>query len=155
MWKSQIDRALLSIVLAAFALFFLTVQAWCRLMLPSSMADVRTLAEKAPFVFRGHVLTVTAPTTNTQAGARVESIAKIQIDRWYRGNGPTETLLRFSYAGEFGNNGHDCIDFRPETYWLVFAVEKDSQMEMIDDCEGALTIPSLLGPKLAYQDWLA
>ena len=28
-------------------------------------------------------------------------------------------------------------------------------MEMIDDCEGALTISSLRGPKLAYEDWLA
>jgi hypothetical protein len=169
MWKSQIDRASLSIVLAAFALFFLAVQAWCRLMLPPSMADVRTLAEKAPFVFRGHVLTVTPIATNTQPGAGVdptdwrphagnvgrESVAKIQVDRWYRGNGSTEALLRFTYSGEIFANGHDCIDFRPETYSVVFAVEKDSQMEMIDDCEGALTISSLLGPKLAYEDWLA
>ncbi len=64
-------------------------------------------------------------------------------------------MLRFKYSGEIFANGHDCIDFRPETYWVVFAVEKDSQMEMIDDCEGALTISSLLGPKLAYEDWLA
>ena len=155
MWKSQTDRVWLSIVSASFALFLLAVQAWCRLMLPPSMADVRTLAEKAPFVFRGHVLTVTPITTNTQGGVRVESIARIQVDRRYRGNGSPELLLRFSYAGEFGNNGHDCIDFRPETYWVLFAVEKDRQMEMIDDCEGALTISPLLGPKLAYEDWLA
>jgi len=127
------------------------------------------LAEKAPFVFRGRVLTVTPIATNTQPGAGVdptdwrpkagnvgrESVAKIQVDRWYRGNGPTEALLRFTYSGEIFANGHDCIDFRPETYWVVFAVEKDSQMEMIDDCEGALTISPRLGPKLAYEDWLA
>lgn len=155
MWKSHIDRVWLCFVLSPFVLSLLTVQAWCRLMVPPSMADVRSLAERAPIVFRGRVLTVTPITTNTQAGARVESIARIQVDRWYRGNGSTETLLRFSYSGELGMNGHDCIDFRPETHWVVFAVEKDGQMEMIDDCEGALTISRLLGPRLAYEDWLA
>lgn len=155
MWKSDIDRVSLSILLAAFALLLLIVPAWCRLMPPPSIADVRSLAERAPIVFRGHVLTVTPITAYAQAGARVESIARIQVDRWYRGNGSTETLLRFAYPGGFAANGHDCIDFRPETYWVVFAVDKDGQMEMIDDCEGALTISPLLGPKLAHEDWLA
>ena len=152
-WKSHIDRAWLSFVLGPFVLFLLTVQAWCRLMGPPSMADVRRLAERAPIVFRGHVLTVTPIYTSV----RRESIARIQVDRWYRGNGngSTETFLRFAYPGGFVANGHDCIDFRPGTYWVVFAVEKDGQMEMIDDCEGALTISPLLGPKLAHEDWLA
>jgi hypothetical protein len=119
------------------------------------MADVRGLAEKAPLVFRGHVLAVTPITTNTELGARVESIAKIEIDRWYRGKGSTEALLRFVYSGEVFANGHDCIDFRPETYWTVFAVEKNGQMEMIDDCEGAVTISSVLGPNLGNADWLS
>jgi hypothetical protein len=117
------------------------------------MADVRQLAERAPLVFRGHVLTVTPITTDADPSARVESIAKIQVDRWYRGKGPTEALLRFAYSGEIF--GHDCIDFRPETYWTVFAVEKNGQMEMIDDCEGALTISPLLGPYLGNADWLS
>ena len=124
-------------------------------MVPPSMADVRALAERAPFVFRGHVLTVTPITMNTESIARVDSIAKIQVDRWYRGTGSTEVLLRFAYSGGFGENGHDCIDFQAETYWVVFAIEKDGQMEMIDDCEGALTISSLLGPDLVKEDWLA
>jgi hypothetical protein len=51
--------------------------------------------------------------------------------------------------------GHDCIDFRPETYWLVFAIEKNGQLEMIDDCEGALTISALLAPDPPTTDWLA
>jgi hypothetical protein len=118
------------------------------------MADVRDLAERAPLVFRGHVLVLTPTTTNTGPGARVESIAKIQVDRWYRGKTPTETLLRFVYSGEIFPNGHDCIDFRPETYWIVFA-KNDGQIEMIDDCEGALPISPLLGPDLEKVDWLA
>ncbi len=155
MWKSKIHRVWLVIVLASLAMFLFAVQSWCRLMLPPSMADVRDLAERAPLVFRGHVLTVTPITTNTEPGARVESIATIQVDRWYRGKRSMEALLRFAYSGEIFANGHDCIDFRPETYWTVFAVEKNGQMEMIDDCEGALTISPLLGPDLGNADWLA
>ena len=155
MWKAAFHRVWLAIVLASFALLLLTVQSWCRLMSPPSMADVRQLAERAPLVFRGHVLTVTPITKDTNSSARVESIAKIQVDRWYRGKGPTEVLLRFAYSGEIFANGHDCIDFHPETYWTVFAVEKNGQMEMIDDCEGALTISPLLGPYLGNADWLA
>jgi hypothetical protein len=154
MRKSTIHRVWLAIVLSSFALFLFTVESWGRLMNPPSMADVRQLAERAPLIFRGHVLTVTPITTNAEPGERVESIAKIQVDRWYRGEESREALLRFVYSGGiFG--GHDCIDFRPETYWTVFAVEKNGQMEMIDDCEGALTISPLLGPDLGNADWLA
>lgn len=155
MLQSKIHRVWLAVVLATLAVSLFAVQSWCRLMLPPSMADVRDLAEKAPLVFRGHVLIVTPFTTNTEPGARVESVAKIQIDRWYRGKGSTEALLRFAYSGDIFADGHDCIDFRPETYWTVFAVEKNGQMEMIDDCEGALTISPLLGPDLGNADWLA
>jgi hypothetical protein len=119
------------------------------------MADVRQLAERAPLVFRGHVLMVYPFTTNAEAGARVESIAEIQVDRWYRGKESTEVWLRFAYSGEIFRDGHDCIDFRPETYWTVFATEKYGQMEMIDDCEGALTISPILGPDLGNADWPA
>jgi hypothetical protein len=116
------------------------------------MADVRQLAERAPSVFRGHVVMVYPFTTNREAGARVESIAKIQVDRWYRGKESAEVWLRFAYSEETAS-GHDCIDFRPETYWTVFATQKNGQMEMIDDCEGALTISPLLGPGLENADW--
>jgi len=92
-------------------------------MLPPSMADVRELAGKAPLVFRGHVLEVIPLTFNAQTGAGNRYIAKIQVDRWYRGGGPTEETLRFAY-GSFAGNGHDCIDFRPESYWVVFAHEE-------------------------------
>ena len=153
MRKLKLHRVWLAIPMASLAMFLFTAQSWCRLMLPPSMADVRELAEKAPLVFRGHVLTVTPTATNTGLGARVESIAKIQVDRWYRGKGSTEALLRFAYSGEIFANGHDCIDFRPETYWIVFA-KNDGPMEMIDDCEGALTISPLLGPDLSNADWL-
>ena len=154
MQKSTIHRIWLTLILANFAPFLLTVESWGRLMNAPSMADVRQLAEGAAFVFRGHVRMVYPFTTNAEAGARVESIAEIQVDRWYRGKKSTQVWLRFAYSGEIFRDGHDCIDFRPETSWIVFATEKNGQMEMIDDCEGALTISPLLGPDLGNGDWL-
>jgi len=153
-WKLRIHPVGLSTVFVILALFLFPVEPWCRLMLPPSMADVRALAERAPLVLRGHVLTVTPIATNTEPSARVLSIAKIQVDRWYRGKGPTEESLRFAYSS-FASIGHDCIDFHPDAYWVIFAVEKDGELEMVDDCEGALTISPLLGPDLGNADWLA
>jgi hypothetical protein len=71
MWKSEIHRKFLAVVLASLLLFFVT-QAYCRLMNPPSMADVRRLAESASLVFRGRVLTVTAITRHgTRQGCPV------------------------------------------------------------------------------------
>jgi len=127
-------------------------------MSPPSMADVRELSKRAPLVFRGHVLEVvplTFPLTfNTEPSTGSVQTAKIQVDRWYRGKGPTEETLRFAY-GSFASNRHDCIDFRAEQYWVVFAHEVGGRLEMIDDCEGALTISPLLGRDLGTEDWLA
>jgi hypothetical protein len=120
------------------------------------MADVRALAENAPVVFRGSVLEVIPITPIVGPGTRSQYVAKIQVDRWYRGEGPTEETLRFAYGG-FASDEHNCIDFdfRPETYWLVFAREENGQLEMIDDCLGALTISPLLGRDLETSDWLS
>src|SRR5258708_39634498 len=99
MWKLKVHRVCLAIILASFALFLFALQSWCRLMVPPYMADVQALAERAPLVFRGHVLTVSPTTTSTETGARVESVANIHVDRWYRGKGATEALLPFAYSG--------------------------------------------------------
>jgi hypothetical protein len=66
-------------------------------MFPPSMADVRDLAEKASLVFRGRVLTVVPLSSNTEPGARVVSVAMIQVDRWYRGIESTVVSLPFAY----------------------------------------------------------
>ena len=159
--ESVPDSSMSKRILHRFFFIFLlvslcTLESWPRLMQPASMADIRCWAEKAPLVFRARVLTVTPSSTNADPAARVPSIAQIQIDRWYRGTGPAQASLRFTYSpGNVGIMGHDCIDFRPETYWLVFAIGTDDQLEMIDDCEGALTISSRLGPDRPATDWPA
>jgi HEAT repeat protein len=148
-WKPNIHRVWVAIVLVSCSLVLFTARLWARLMLPPSMADVRELAGHAPLVFRGQVLAVIP-----EPGAWNLYTAKIQVDRWYRGKGPTEETLQFRY-GSFASDGHDCIDFRPETYWVVFAREGRGKLELSDDCEGALTISSLLGRDLGTADWVA
>jgi hypothetical protein len=120
------------------------------------MADVRALAEKAPIVFRGRVVSVSPSGENSYHNGLLDSTATIDVDRLYHGKAGAESSVHFLYAGQpYGNNGHYCIDFRPDAYWLVFAVERDGRLELFDDCEGALGISSLLGPDLKNAGWLA
>lgn len=154
MRQPNIHRVCAAIVLVSCSLFLFTARLWARLMLPPSMADVRGLAQKAPLVFRGSVLAVIPVTFNAEPGAGNLYTANFQIDRWYRGKGPTDVTLQFAY-GSFASNGHDCIDFRSATYWVVFARETRGKLELIDDCDGALTISSLLGRDLGTANWLA
>jgi hypothetical protein len=135
---------------------------WSRLMIDQSMVDVRAQAEKAPLVFRGRVLTVGPDPVEKRIGLWVDGkpvntnfVAKFQVDRIYRGKLEGEAVVHFSYGGGFGLNGHECIDFRPEQSWLVFAVEKNGLLELFDDCTGALGISSRLGVEIRPSDWLA
>jgi HEAT repeats len=62
--------------------------------------------------------------------------------------------LLFSF-NKFVNDGHDCINFSPYTYWLIFAHEESGRLQLVDDCTGALTISPRLGRTLGTTDWLA
>lgn len=152
----QNQRFLFSAILVGSVLSLRAVKLWSRLMSPPAMADVRDLAEKAPIVFRGRVVKVSSPGEQPRRTYVVNSIATIEVDRLYRGKARAETTLHFVYSGlPAGMNGHNCIDFQPNTYWLVFAVEKAGTLELFDDCEGALAIPPLLGPDFEGSDWMA
>jgi hypothetical protein len=125
------------------------------------MVDVRHLTEMAPMVFRGSVMTVVPGKTDerdvlTIDGKRVNTnfVARFQIDRLYRGKLSGEVLLHFRYGG-FRVSGHDCINFKPNQYWLVFATAKGGHLELFDDCIGALGISSRLGPRNSRSGWLA
>jgi HEAT repeats len=145
-------RLLLAIVLVISSLFLFTPRFWARLTLPPYMVDIPELAEKAPLILRGHVLAVIPPISDSEPGNI--AIATIEVDRWYRGTGPTQETLQFSF-NKFVNDGHDCIKFSPYTYWLIFAHEESGRLQLVDDCTGALTISPLLGRKLKTVDWLA
>jgi HEAT repeat protein len=155
-------RIVIGVCLVGVAACFFAAPLWSRLMMDQSMVDVRAQAEKAPLVFRGRVLTVGPDSVEKRIGLWVDGkpvntnfVAKFQVDRIYRGKPEGEAVVHFSYGGGFGFNGHDCIDFRPEQSWLVFAVEKNGLLELFDDCTGALGISSRLGVKVGPSDWLA
>src|SRR5208282_3049889 len=83
-------------------------------------------------------------------------VAKFEIDRIYRGKLEGKAVVHFSYGGGWSRaNGHDCIDFRPEQIWLIFAVEKNGLVKLFDDCTGALGISSRFGEEVRPSDWLA
>jgi hypothetical protein len=147
------QRIWVAIVLAGCSLFLITEQLPARLMLPPSMVNLRELAENAPLIFRGYVLAVIPLTANEEPGAGNLYRASFQVERWYRGNGPSQETLQFSYGSLF-TDGHDCINFRPGTYWIIFAHEGSGNLELSDDCIGALTVSSRLGRKLKAADWL-
>jgi len=156
------SRIVMGVCLAGVAACFFAAPIWSRLMIDQSMVDVRDQAEKAPLVFRGRVLTVGPDPVEKRIGLWVDGkpvntnfVAKFQVDRIYRQKLEGEAIVHFSYGGGFGLNGHDCIDFRPEQSWLVFAVEKNGLLELFDDCTGALGISSRLGEEVRSSDWLA
>ena len=160
----RLSRIGTGVSLAAVSASFFAAPLWSRLMIDQSMVDVRAQAEKAPLVFRGRVLAVGPDPDPVEKtidlwvdGKPVNTnfVAKFQVDRIYLGNLEGETLVHFSYAGGLGGLGHDCIDFRPEQNWLVFAVEKNGLLELFDDCTGALGISSRLGLTVRPSDWLA
>jgi hypothetical protein len=150
----RIRQTLFFSVLTISAVSLGAVKLWARLMSPPSMADVRDLAEKAPIVFRGRVAQIFSHAYLPDSFG-LDSLATIHVDRLYRGSVPENVTFHFIQPSPAFMDGHNCIDFRPDTYWLVFAVEKDGQLELFDDCEGALAISPLLGPHLKDFDWLA
>ena len=154
------SRIVMGVCLAGVAACFFAAPLWSRLVEDRSMVDVRAQAEQAPLVFRGRVLTVGPDPVKKRIGLWVDGkpvntnvVAKFQVDRIYRGKLEGEAVVHFSNGGNF--NGHDCIDFRPEQSWLVFAVEKNGLIELFDDCTGALGISSRLGVEVRPSDWLA
>ena len=157
------NRIVMGVCLVGLAACFLAAPLWSRLMIGQSMVDVRGQAEKAPLVFRGRVLTVGPDPVEKRIelwidGKPVNSnfVAKFEIDRIYRGKLEGKAVVHFSYGGGWSRaNGHDCIDFRPEQIWLIFAVEKNGLVKLFDDCTGALGISSRLGEEVRPSDWLA
>lgn len=99
------------------------VRAWCRLVEPPYMVNVRDLAERSPIVFRGRISTVVPIGANFNNSIARNADAAFHVDRWYRGKASANPSLNFRFDPIF-SNGHNCIDFQPNSYWIVFAVEK-------------------------------
>lgn len=132
----------------------LSIPLSARIPAPPGFEDVRHLAENAPLVFRGQVVDVKfakkqAYPENGHTFAE-EGVAVIWVDRWYRGSSSNSSVnLHFVYNDQAAGNGHNCRKPEIGSYWIVFAAKASAGqvLEMYDDCEGALRVSSLLGPK--------
>jgi HEAT repeats len=136
------------------AIFLCTTQLWCRFREPPYMLDMQALANAAPIVFRGRVVDVRSTPENPADSAQVTGDATFEVDRVYRGH-VGSSPLHFAYSPFMASNGHDCINFQPGTYWLIFARQNGDRLELADDCDGALAVSPLLGPTLENEGWVS
>src|SRR5258708_5696432 len=127
-------------------LLFIPAALGSRSYIADSEIDLTQYIASAPFTFRGHVVSV----TKTSKSFPTNAVARFKVDRWYRGSVRSNLSIHFSIG--IGRSG-DCIQFAfaPNTYWLVFAKEKNGQLEPVDSC-GAVAISPVLGPNLKNAD---
>jgi hypothetical protein len=137
----------------SFIVFSSIPVARSRLPVPSEIADVRDLAERAPLVFRGQVGGITVLGFSGEGGS-LSGTAIIRVDRQYKGRVPAEVNIHFAYDPMQARNGHDCIKFTPGGYWLLFATRNNAGIELADDCQGALPVSAQLGSQVRDFLWL-
>jgi HEAT repeats len=116
-----------------------------RIVGPPSTIDLTQLVATAPIIFRGSVVSV----SDAWGQINLQAIAQLQVDRWYRSPRGSTAAVRFE---GFRTTGHNCIDFKPGTRWLVFATEGAGHLELADDCFGAVEVSRLLAPLLKSAD---
>lgn len=121
-------------------------------MPPPYEVDIRELGDRSPIILRGEVVDVHSTGKNPQEWIQ-ESMATLRVDRSYRGK--IEQTVSFKFVYGTGIVGHDCIDFMPSTYWVVFARQNNGILELTDDCVGALSVSPSLGPELENATWFA
>jgi hypothetical protein len=124
---------------------------WARLEQPASTIDLTRFTSTSPTIVRGVVVGVTA--AREIQGLAITLVAQLRVQRWYRGgDGPNITV---QYEAGVRMPGHNCIDFRPGAYWLIFATERDGHSELVDDCYGAVAVSRVIAPSLRNPDVLA
>ncbi len=133
--------------------FVLGVAIICWLLFPRSLSaripiaegteDIRDLAESASFVFHARVVSIDLIRGTPDWG---EGTANLAVDRWYKGKPrPATVRMKFLYPGII--SGHDCIDFRRTSSWLIFANQgADGSFVFSHDCEGGLPMSPILAP---------
>jgi len=151
----------IAVFTVALAAAFLPSELWSRLVPAPGTVDEQWLAKQSDVIFKGSVTKVEVDPSpayvhewGTEDGKPVNFnfIAVFRVDRVYRGKLPQEAVLHFESGNAF-SMGHDCINFQPGQYWVVFARIKNGKMIPADDCLGALGVSRLLGPKLKQVSW--
>lgn len=81
------------------------------------------MIRQAPFIIRGEVQSATLFKVNRGRGYAPTIEIRLLPDRIYRGDQRPEFLLRYR-QGPSHFPGHDCIDMRVGSNWLIFAKEQ-------------------------------
>jgi hypothetical protein len=146
----QVRRRGAAIVSISLALLWLAPsKLWSRLEVPPATVDLTPFTSTAPRIFRAVVRDVSA----MQSHRRVFSaVVRLQVQRWYRGEGASDASLHYE-TSHF--SGHNCIDFKPGTHWLIFATEENGYLKLVDDCYGAVAVSPMIAPALQSPDMLA
>ena len=135
-------RGRLGVAILGAAVFLgLPATLWPRIPEPEAIIDL-TEHTASPVMFRGTVLDVSRALLE-DTGAPM--VARFQVDRWYRNPFGVDPAVHFTpYELQDAINGHNCIDFKPGTHWLVFATNESGHLELVHDCSGAVRVSPLL-----------
>jgi hypothetical protein len=122
----------------ATCLLLFPLACWARIPIPEGTEDIPYLAQSASFVFHARVINIASSDRETEW--RQVGIATLAVYRWYKGNPrPSTVRLRFAYDENSAANGHDCVDLRRSSTWLIFANQTSPGLfEFSHDCEGGL-----------------
>ena len=134
-------------------LLFLQSASWARIPVPEGTEDIPYLAESASSVFHARVINIASSYRETEW--RQAGIATLAVYRWYKGNPrPSRVRLRFAYDDNSAANGHDCVDLRRSSTWLIFANQTSPGLfEFSHDCEGGLPMAPIFAPSTS-ETWL-
>lgn len=126
----------------------ISISASARNRVPPGFEDIRGMAQEALLVLRGKVVDVTYADTGRGTHFK-DGSAVIAVDRWYRGSSSNNSVsLHFAHDSSGVAGGHDCRNLEIGGYWIVFARPGHGKvLEMVNDCDGALRVSSLVGPK--------
>ena len=134
-------------------LLLLPLVCWARIPRPEGTEDIPYLAESASSIFHARVINIAPSDRETEW--RQAGIATLAVYRWYKGDPrPSTVRLRFAYDSNSAVNGHDCVDLRRSSTWLIFANQTSPGLfEFSHDCQGGLPMASIFGPS-TRKNWL-
>src|SRR5580700_3520370 len=124
--------------------------AWARLEQLPATIDLTSFTSTSPTIVRGVVADVSV--MREIQGFPLTLVARLQVQRWYRGGEGLSATVQ--YEG-IRMAGHNCIEFKPGTNWLIFATERNGHLELVDDCYGAVAVSPIIASPLQNADMLA
>jgi hypothetical protein len=117
-----------------------TSQCFARVPAPEGTEDLVELARPADVVFHASVIDIRPDVHRPTSDGY---IARLHVNRVYKGQLPPELNLAYNWPGFM--MGHGCIDLTRSTSWLIFGkIAAGSMVLFSHDCEGGLPVSSIL-----------